>query len=51
MNTVIDKFGSFSSVNSVARLVVDVGIYSSDQNLLNLSPLTLTHYQDDDSGN
>lgn len=51
VNAVIDKFGSCSSVNSVARLVVDVGIYSSDQNLLNLSPLTLTHYQDDDSGN
>lgn len=51
VKAVIDKFGSCSSVNSVARLVVDVGINSSDQNLLNLSPLTLTHYQDDDSGN
>lgn len=51
VNAVIDTFGSCSSVNSVARPVVDVGIYSSDQNLLNLSPLTLTHYQDDDSGN
>lgn len=51
VNAVIDTFGSRSSVNSVARLVVDVGIYSSDQNLLNLSPVTLTHYQNDDSGN